>query len=71
MKQHTSQKTFFCDQCDSAFYEKREFTTEDICRALKELIPLAQLENNQTLKLQNWAVSGRIRSASSKDIYIT
>ena len=54
-----------------AFYEEREFTTEDICRALKELIPLAQLENNQTLKLQNWAVSGRIRSASSKDIYIT
>ena len=54
-----------------AFYEEREFTTEDICRALKELIPLAQLENNQTLKLQNWAVSGRSRSASSKDIYIT
>lgn len=54
-----------------AFYEEREFTTEDICHALKELIPLAQLENNQTLKLQNWAISGRIRSASSKDIYIT
>merc|ERR1711957_177071 len=28
-----------------AFYEKREFTTEDICLALNELIPLAQLEN--------------------------
>jgi SpoVK/Ycf46/Vps4 family AAA+-type ATPase len=54
-----------------AFYEEREFTTEDICQALEELIPLAQLENNQTLKLQKWAVSGRIRSASSKDIYIT
>ena len=54
-----------------AFYEEREFTTEDICHALEELIPLAQLENNQTLKLQNWAVSGRIRLASSKDIYIT
>ena len=54
-----------------AFYEEREFTTEDICHALEELIPLAQLENNQTLKLQKWAVSGRIRSASSKDIYIT
>jgi len=52
-----------------AFYEKREFTTEDICIALKELIPLAQLENNQTLKLQNWASSGRIRLASSKNIY--
>ena len=53
-----------------AFYEEREFTTDDICRALKELIPLAQLENNQTLKLQNWASSGRIRLASSKNIHI-
>jgi len=53
-----------------AFYEKREFNTDDICLALKELIPLAQLENNQTLKLQNWATSGRIRLASSKNIYI-
>ena len=51
-----------------AFYEKREFTTEDICLALTQLIPLSQLENNQTLKLKNWAVSGRIRLASSKSI---
>ena len=51
------------------FYEEREFTTEDICLALKELIPLAQLETDQTLKLQNWASSGRIRSASNKDIH--
>jgi hypothetical protein len=51
-----------------AFYEKREFTTEDICLALTQLIPLSQLENDQTLKLKNWAVSGRIRLASSKII---
>ena len=51
-----------------AFYEKREFTTEDICLALTQLIPLSQLETNQTLKLKNWAVSGRIRLASSKSI---
>jgi SpoVK/Ycf46/Vps4 family AAA+-type ATPase len=50
-----------------AFDEEREFTTDDICFALNELIPLAQLENNQTLKLQNWASSGRIRLASSKN----
>lgn len=50
-----------------AFDEEREFTTADICLALNELIPLAQLENNQTLKLQNWASSGRIRLASSKN----
>ena len=53
-----------------AFYEKREFTTDDICVALKELIPLANLETDQMIKLQNWASSGRIRLASSKHIYI-
>jgi len=54
-----------------AFYEKREFTTEDICTALKELIPLAHLESDQMIRLQQWASSGRIRSASSKEIYLT
>jgi SpoVK/Ycf46/Vps4 family AAA+-type ATPase len=53
-----------------AFYEKREFTTNDICSALTELIPLAHLETDQMIKLQNWASSGRIRLASSKHIYI-
>lgn len=53
-----------------AFYEKREFTTNDICRALNELIPLAHLESNEMLKLQNWASSGRIRLASSKTLYL-
>ena len=53
-----------------AFYEKREFLTEDICQALEELIPLAHLESDQMVKLQNWASSGRIRSASSKRIYL-
>jgi len=47
-----------------AFYEKREFTTDDISIALTELIPLANLESNQMIKLQNWASSGRIRLAS-------
>jgi len=53
-----------------AFYEKREFTTEDVCMAIEEIIPLAHLENDQMLKLQNWASSGRIRLASSKHIYL-
>jgi len=52
------------------FYEKREFTTDDICLALSELIPLAHLESNQMVKLQNWASSGRIRLASSRDVYL-
>lgn len=53
-----------------AFYENREFTTDDICFALNELIPLSQLESNQTKKLQEWALSGRIRLASTNSIYI-
>lgn len=53
-----------------AFYEEREFTTDDICLALTELIPLAQLETTQTLKLQDWASSGRIRLASSTNKYL-
>nr|YP_009687976.1 subunit 4 of 26S proteasome [Haslea nusantara]QDX17566.1 subunit 4 of 26S proteasome [Haslea nusantara] len=53
-----------------AFYEKREFTTDDICLALNESIPLAHLESEQMTKLKNWATSGRIRLASSKNIYI-
>jgi AAA+ superfamily predicted ATPase len=53
-----------------AFYEKREFSTDDICLALNELIPLAHLESDQMVRLQNWASSGRIRLASSKHIFI-
>jgi SpoVK/Ycf46/Vps4 family AAA+-type ATPase len=53
-----------------AFYEKREFTTDDICMAVDELIPLAHLESDQMVRLQNWATSGRIRLASSKHIYL-
>lgn len=52
-----------------AFSQQRDFTTEDICLALKDLIPLSHFENNQTLKLQHLATSGRIRLASSKSIY--
>jgi SpoVK/Ycf46/Vps4 family AAA+-type ATPase len=54
-----------------AFSEKREFTTNDICIALKESIPLANLESDQMRKLQQWANSGRIRLASSKNIYLS
>ena len=53
-----------------AFYEKREFTTDDICMALSELIPLAHLESKQMVRLQSWATSGQIRLASSKHIYL-
>jgi SpoVK/Ycf46/Vps4 family AAA+-type ATPase len=50
-----------------AFDESREFTTDDICFALNELIPLSQLNTIQMKNLQSWALSGRIRLASSKN----
>jgi SpoVK/Ycf46/Vps4 family AAA+-type ATPase len=53
-----------------AFYEKREFTTNDIRNAVAESIPLANIENAQMLKLKKWATSGRIRLASTKDIFL-
>ena len=50
-----------------AFYEQREFTTDDILTSIQDIIPLANLENQQMLKLKKWASSGRIRLASIKD----
>lgn len=51
-----------------AFSEKREFTTNDIKKAIKDSIPLANIENDQMLKLKKWANSGRIRLASIQDV---
>ena len=48
-----------------AFNENREFTTSDIMKGLNEIIPLAQLEKKKIQTLQQWALSGRIRPASS------
>jgi len=53
-----------------AFYENREFNTNDIQLAILELIPLANIENKQMLKLKKWAASGRIRLASKKDVFL-
>ena len=53
-----------------AFSEKREFTTNDIKEAIKDSIPLANIENEQMLKLKEWATSGRIRLASTKDVFL-
>ena len=53
-----------------AFYEKREFTTSDICEAINNFVPLANLETSQMKKLKNLASSGQIRSASFNNIYI-
>ena len=47
-----------------AFNENREFTTNDIQRGLKEIIPIAKMNFEEIESLQNWALSGRFRIAS-------
>lgn len=48
----------------SAFEEEREFETFDIMFGLAQIIPLAQINEEEIENLQQWAISGRIRSAS-------
>lgn len=47
-----------------AFNEKRDFNNSDILLQIKTTIPLAKLNSQVIGDLQNWARSGRIRSAS-------
>ena len=46
------------------FSENREFTTNDIILCLKDVVPLAQLDEMKLKEFQQWALSGRIRLAS-------
>jgi|Transcript_1108 SpoVK/Ycf46/Vps4 family AAA+-type ATPase len=52
------------DAMHIGFNEKREFTNVDILFALKQIIPLSQIDLVRSKKLQNLALSGRIRLAS-------
>nr|ARW68198.1 hypothetical protein [Chondria sp. (in: red algae)] len=45
------------------FYEKREFTTEDIATSINDIIPLAKTEEEKIMKLRNWGYSGKVRIA--------
>lgn len=47
-----------------AFNQKRDFTTEDILLQIKNTVPLAKINSQSIGELQNWARTGRIRSAS-------
>jgi ATP-dependent 26S proteasome regulatory subunit len=55
----------------NAFAEKREFTTNDICIALTELVPLINYETKEMMNLQTWATSGLVRLASSNSTYFS
>nr|QCI07943.1 hypothetical protein [Plumaria plumosa] len=47
----------------NAFYENREFKTQDIIDSISSLVPLASMDNGNTIKLQELANAGRIRVA--------
>nr|YP_009550907.1 hypothetical protein Ycf46 [Eustigmatophyceae sp. Ndem 8/9T-3m6.8]QAA11921.1 hypothetical protein Ycf46 [Eustigmatophyceae sp. Ndem 8/9T-3m6.8] len=47
-----------------AFNQKRDFNDQDILLQIKNTVPLAKLNTQIIGDLQNWARSGRIRSAS-------
>ena len=45
------------------FYQDREFTTKDIAKAIKNMIPLATTEMEKIDKLRKWGHSGKIKLA--------
>ncbi|CAM9091347.1 unnamed protein product [Discosporangium mesarthrocarpum] len=47
----------------NAFSENREFNTEDILLAIKQLIPLMEIDPERVELVQEWAYSGKIRIA--------
>nr|UAD84100.1 hypothetical protein [Gracilaria changii] len=48
----------------NAFYEKREFSTQDIIDVINNFVPLAFTDQVNISAIQNWAISGKIRMAS-------
>nr|YP_010195880.1 hypothetical protein LK221_pgp175 [Gracilaria bursa-pastoris]UAD83277.1 hypothetical protein [Gracilaria bursa-pastoris] len=48
----------------NAFYEKREFCTQDIINVISDFVPLAFTDQVNISAIQNWAISGKIRMAS-------
>jgi len=58
----------FIEGMHIAFNEKREFQNKDILKGVQQIIPLSQLEVTRIEKIQNWALSGKIRMASLESI---
>lgn len=48
----------------NAFYEKRDFYTQDIIHVINEFIPLSFTDHANISSLQEWAKSGKVRLAS-------
>jgi ATP-dependent 26S proteasome regulatory subunit len=49
-----------------AFSERREFTTDDLLRAMALIVPLSKTAGERIRRMQEWADSGRCRPASSE-----
>nr|ARW68607.1 hypothetical protein [Palisada sp.] len=47
----------------SGFYKNREFTTQDIAQAIKNMIPLSTIEGEKISKLRKWGHSGKVKLA--------
>ena len=48
-----------------AFSENREFTTEDIATSIAQFVPLAYVNQEKIQALEEWAIAGKVRLASS------
>jgi SpoVK/Ycf46/Vps4 family AAA+-type ATPase len=48
-----------------AFSENREFTTEDIATSIDQFVPLAYVNQEKIQALEEWAIAGKVRLASS------
>nr|YP_009395693.1 hypothetical protein [Herposiphonia versicolor]ARW64673.1 hypothetical protein [Herposiphonia versicolor] len=46
-----------------AFHEAREFTTQDITKTIKRMIPLSVIEKDKILTLRKWGYSGKVNIA--------
>ena len=51
----------------TAFSENREFTMNDILESIKQFVPLAYTNQEKVEDLQEWAIAGKARLASSED----
>nr|YP_009500346.1 hypothetical protein [Gracilariopsis heteroclada]AXE43508.1 hypothetical protein [Gracilariopsis heteroclada] len=51
----------------NAFYEKREFCTQDIVNVINNFVPLAFTDQVNISAIQKWAISGKVRMASRNE----
>ena len=51
----------------TAFSENREFTISDVLDSIKQFVPLAYTNQEKVEDLEEWAVAGKARLASSED----